>query len=181
MSEFIIQTDRLGLRNWIESDIAHYAQMCQDPDVMKFFPQTFSAEEATKHVRAFQQHFAEHGFTYFAAELQSSGEFLGFVGLKNQTFVSPYTPCVDVGWRLRKQAWGNGYATEAARACLAFAFEELKLEQVIAMCPVANVASEAVMKRLGMEKVGEFDHPAMPADSPLNPCVAYRASDGPGD
>lgn len=174
MSNFIIKTQRLGLRNWIESDIDPFVAMCQDADVMKHFPDLVSKEDATTNVRGYQQHFAEHGFTYFAVEELSASEFLGFVGLKHQTYECPFTPCVDIGWRLKKSAWGKGYATEAARACLEFAFGAAGLDEVYAMCTNSNAASEAVMRKIEMEKVGTFDHPAIPTDSALNPCLAYR-------
>ena len=164
------------MRNWIESDIAPFVAMCQDAEVMKHFPALVSEEQATVYVLGHQQHFAEHGFTYFAAELLNSGEFLGFVGLQHQTFESPFTPCVDIGWRLKTSAWAKGYATEAAMSCLEFAFESASLKEIYAMCAGTNTASEAVMKKIGMQKVGSFLHPAIPADSNLNPCLAYRIS-----
>jgi len=176
LSNFILQTQRLGLRNWIDSDIATFVAMCQDAEVMKHFPELVSEEKATDYIRAYQQHFEEHGFTYFAVEELSSSEFIGFVGLKHQTYESPFTPCVDIGWRLKTSAWGKGYATEAATACLSFAFESTGLEEVFSMCTRTNAASESVMKRIGMKKVGTFVHPAIDADSPLNPCLAFRVS-----
>ena len=142
---------------------------------MEHFADLVPQEQATEHVRAYQQHFTEHGFTYFAVELLNCGEFIGFVGLKHQNFESPFTPCVDIGWRLKKYAWGKGYATEAAQACLKFAFDSAGLSEVFAMCANTNAASEAVMKKIGMKKVGSFEHPALPSNSALNPCLAYRA------
>lgn len=176
MSQFTIKIQRLGLRNWIDSDIAPFAEMCQDVDVMKHFPDLVSEEQAAAYVRAYQQHFEEYGFTYFAVESLGSGEFLGFIGLKHQNYESPFTPCVDIGWRLKKSAWGKGYATEAAKACLEFAFESAELDEVFAMCANSNAASEAVMKKIGMKKAGSFEHPTIPSDSTLNPCLAYRAA-----
>jgi len=174
VKEFKIQTQRLGLRNWIDSDTPPFVAMCQDDEVMQHFPGLVSEADATAYVRAYQQHFAEYGFTYFAAEELSSGQFVGFVGLKHQTYESPFTPCVDIGWRLKRSAWGKGYATEAATACLEFAFGSAGLEEIFAMCSNTNAASEAVMKKIGMQKAGTFAHPAISADSPLNPCLAYR-------
>ncbi|QEG23579.1 hypothetical protein MFFC18_34800 [Mariniblastus fucicola] len=160
----------------MESDIAPFAAMCADANVMRYFPELLSQQKAIEQIRGFQRHFAENGFTYFAVEELTSAEFLGFVGLKHQSFDSPYTPAIDIGWRLKKEAWGRGFATEAAKACLDFAFEDLQLDSVLSICPTINLASEAVMKRIGMEKAGTFQHPAIAADSPLNPCVAYLAS-----
>jgi RimJ/RimL family protein N-acetyltransferase len=174
MSQFTIETNRLGLRNWIESDITPFASMCEDPEVMKHFPSVVSKADATAFVRSYQQHFEEFGFTYFAVEELNGGEFIGFVGIKHQTYESPFTPCVDIGWRLKRSAWGKGYATEAAKACLEFAFESAKLEEIFAMCTNTNAPSESVMKKIGMEKAGTFEHPAIAANSLLNPCLAYR-------
>lgn len=143
---------------------------------MQHFPDLVSAEEATAYVRAYQKHFEEFGFTYFAVEELCSGEFIGFVGLKHQTYESPFTPCVDIGWRLKQSVWGQGYATEAAKACLVFAFGTLGLAKVYSMCTNTNSASEAVMKKIGMDKAGIFEHLAIPEDSALNPCLAYRIS-----
>ena len=176
MTKFTIKTLRLGLRNWNDSDIAPFGEMCQDAEVMRHFPDLVSLEQATEQVHKYQQHFTEHGFTYFAVEALSSGEFIGFVGLLHQTYESPFTPCVDIGWRLKKSAWGKGYASEAAKACLEFALESAGLDEVFAMCANTNAASEAVMKKIGMQKAGTFDHPAIPPDSMLNPCLAYRAA-----
>jgi RimJ/RimL family protein N-acetyltransferase len=148
--------------------------MCQDPEVMRHFPGLVSEAEATTYVRDYQDHLEQHGFTYFAVEELSSGEFIGFVGIKHQAYESPFTPCVDIGWRLKRSAWGKGYATEAAKECLEFAFGPAKLKEVYAMCANTNAASEAVMKKIGMEKTGSFVHPAIEANSPLNPCLAYR-------
>ncbi len=174
MNKFTIKTLRLGLRNWIESDIAPFAAMCQDAEVMRHFPDLVSEEQATSYVRAYQEHFEEHGFTYFAAEELISGRFIGFIGMKHQTYESPFTPCVDIGWRLKPDVWGKGYATEAAKSCLEFAFGSWSLKEIFAVCTNTNAGSEAVMKKIGMTKAGIFDHPAIAADSPLNPCLAYR-------
>ena len=174
MSEYHIITQRLGLRNWIDDDIAPFVAMCQDDEVMKHFPRKPTETEAIASIRRSQAHFEEHGFTYFAVEELSSNEFIGFVGLKNQTYESPFTPCVDIGWRLRRSSWGKGYATEAARACIDYAFSCLCLDSVLAVCAHTNTGSEAVMKRIGMTQIGSFKHSEIESDSPLNPCLAYQ-------
>ncbi len=176
MSDFSIDTQRLLLRDWTESDFEPYAEMCRSPEVMQFFPHLQTESESQNQIRVFQKHFKEHGFTYFAVEKASNSEFIGFVGLKHQTFESPFTPCVDIGWRLKKEAWGQGYATEAANACVDFAFNKVKLRELYAFCPRINLPSQAVMKRIGMVEVGNFHHEAIPIDSALNPCVAWHLS-----
>jgi len=149
--------------------------MCQDNQVMRHFPDLVSEKDATAYVRIYQNHFEEFGFTYFAVEELTSGEFIGFVGMKHQTYESPFTPCVDIGWRLKRSAWGKGYATEAAKACLEFAFGTLGMTEVYSICANTNSPSEAVMKKIGMQRVGTFKHPAIEAGSDLNPCVVYRS------
>ena len=102
-------------------------------------------------------------------------EFIGFIGLMNQTYESHFTPCVDIGWRLRRSAWGQGYATEGALACLHFAQESLSLSEVVSVASVSNKASERVMQKIGMTKVGEFDHLLLLDFPELNPCLLYQS------
>lgn len=142
---------------------------------MRHFRGLVSKSDATAYVRIYQNHFEEFGFTYFAVEELNSGEFIGFVGMKHQTYESPFTPCVDIGWRLKRSAWGVGYATEAAKESLEFAFGTLGLAEVYSICANTNSRSEAVMKKIGMKRIGTFAHPAIDAESDLNPCLVYRS------
>jgi hypothetical protein len=114
----------------------------------------------------------------FALEERASGTFLGFTGLSRVTFEAPFTPAVEIGWRLARAAWGQGFATESARAVATFAFDELGLEEIVSLAVAANERSRAVMRRLGMthDPSDDFDHPLLASDSPLRRHVLYRLS-----
>ena len=118
--------------------------------------------------------YEKYGYTYYATELLETGEFIGFIGLAYQEYKSEFTPAPDIGWRLKKSAWGKGYATEGALRCLEFAFQDLKLKSLISTCTVANFKSERVMKKIRMEKKGEFDHPRLSEYPHIAKCVWYE-------
>jgi RimJ/RimL family protein N-acetyltransferase len=173
-NNYILTTSRLGLRNWRSSDSLPFVEMCKDPKVMEFFPATLSEEETLSLIERLQLHFEKHGYTYFAVEVLETGEFIGFCGLAVQAWQSKYTPCVDMGWRLKQSAWGNGYATEAAKACLEAAKHKFGLQEVFAFTPDLNKASQHVMKKIGLEYVGDFQHPKIALDNRFKTCVAYK-------
>lgn len=171
---YLFTSSRLGFRNWNESDIAPFAAMCANPAVMEFFPEPLSFERSKQTVERFQTLFEENGFTYFAVDELSSGDFIGFIGMFPQTYESPYTPCVDIGWRLRQASWGNGYATEGAKRCLEFAFQDLDLETIRAFAPKVNQRSIHVMEKIGMKKIGHFLHPKLKGNARIEECVCYE-------
>jgi len=173
---YLIKTQRLGLRNWQPSDLEPFIQMNEDKDVMAYFPKLLTAEESEASFLRYRKHFGQRGYCYFAAELLENRQFIGFIGLMYQEYESPFTPGVDIGWRLRKEYWGNGYAPEGAKACLGFAFGQLGLEDVFAVAPKLNSNSERVMQKIGMAKQEEFGHPGIDPASPLHICNLYRAS-----
>ncbi|MBZ0326439.1 MAG: GNAT family N-acetyltransferase [Altibacter sp.] len=174
MREYIITTQRLGLRNWLPSDEAPFIEMCQDEAVMKHFPKVLSKEETLGLIGRLKAHFEEHGYCYFAVDLLETSEFIGFTGLANQIWESAFTPCVDIGWRLKRAAWGKGYATEAAAACLNAAFTTFNLNEVLAFATNTNSASEQVMKKLGMNYIGNVQHPLIENDDRFTHCVVYK-------
>jgi len=174
MSTTILKTDRLTLRTWSREDINPFATMCADPEVMRYFPTTLSIAETEQLVKRLQDAYLKDGFTYYAVTLTETQEFLGFCGLLLQTYQSPFTPNVDIGWRLKKGAWGKGYATEAAIACLALAKNERDIDTVISVASHSNLPSINVMRKIGMKKVGEFHHPALQIAQGLNPCDVYE-------
>ncbi|MDN5202079.1 GNAT family N-acetyltransferase [Fulvivirgaceae bacterium BMA10] len=174
MSAYIISTDRLGLRNWKESDIDPFIDMNKDEAVMEFFPRILTDEESKSLVSIFLNHFEDHGFTYYAVEKLNDQEFIGFIGLKYQTFESDFTPCVDIGWRIKRAAWNFGYATEGAKACLEYGFKALDLKEILAFTPCSNEKSQNVMKKIGMSKVATFEHSRMLAYDHLKDCVVYK-------
>ena len=132
--------------------------------------------ESDAFVRAAEAEIARQGWGLWAAELRQTGAFIGFVGLRAPTFTAPFTPCVEIGWRLERESWGQGLATEAGRECLRFAFETLALAEVVSFTVPANRRSRAVMERLGMahDAQEDFDHPRLPEGHPLQRHVLYR-------
>ncbi|WP_405393695.1 GNAT family N-acetyltransferase [Microbispora hainanensis] len=169
-----IRTERLVLRRWREDDKEPFAALNADPVVMEHFPATLSREDSDALAERIEAGFDEHGFGLWAVE--ADGEFIGFTGLSVPRFTAPFTPCVEIGWRLARSAWGRGYATEAARASLEDGFGRAGLTEVVSFTAVQNVRSQAVMGRLGMthDPADDFDHPALPAGHPLRRHVLYR-------
>jgi ribosomal-protein-alanine N-acetyltransferase len=171
-----LRTPRLLLRRWREGDREPYAAMNADPQVREFFPELLTRELSDAQIVVFEEHLDQHGFGMWALELLATGELLGFTGMDLATYDAPFTPAIEIGWRLRRSAWGHGYATEAARECLRFGFEELELTEIVAATAVANQRSRAVMERLGMrhDSAEDFEHPEVAAGHPLAHHVLYR-------
>ena len=174
MKEYLIKTEHIGLRNWLPSDLDPYTHMCQDPEVMKYFPAGLTRKEAEHFIHRMQTHFTKYGFCYFAADLLKSDEFIGFVGILHQNYKSDYTPCVDIGWRLKRSVWGKGYATEAAEACLKFAFSKMNVKEIYSFATIDNTGSENIMKKIGMEFISTFDHPYLKDHPEMKECVVYN-------
>lgn len=171
-------TERLLLREWRDRDRDPYAAMNADPAVMEFMSVVLDRAGSDAFVERIEAHWAADGFGLWAVERRDDAAFLGFAGLAPPNFEAPFTPCVEVGWRLAHQAWGHGYATEAARAALAWGFEELRLDEIVSFTTVTNMRSRAVMERLGMtrDRDQDFDHPNLPPDHPIRPHALYRLS-----
>jgi RimJ/RimL family protein N-acetyltransferase len=159
--KYIFTSDRLGFRNWNISDLDEFARLNADEDVMEHFPSTMSMDEVSDLIYKLGDHYAENGFTYFATEILKTQEFIGMIGLAYQEYITDFTPAIDIGWRLKKSAWGNGFATEGAKRCIDFAFNELGIDKIISVCVFNNEKSENVMKKVGMTKIGEFYHPSL--------------------
>ena len=128
---------------------------------MEHFPELLSRSEVENLKKRLNNHFIENGFTYYAIEVLDTKEFIGMIGLAFQKYESDFTPAIDIGWRLKKSAWGKGYATEGAKRCLEFGFKELDISKIISVCVIKNTNSKNVMKKIVMTKIGEFDHPKM--------------------
>jgi RimJ/RimL family protein N-acetyltransferase len=173
-----LTSSRLLLRRWRESDRAPFAALSDDPEVMRFMPSPPTRLHSDELIESFEAHAQRHGFAPWALELRASGELIGFTGLDVVSFPAAFTPAVEVSWRLGRAAWGHGYATEAARAALAYGFGELALEQIVAQTSTINERSRAVMRRLRMrhDPSDDFDHPRLGDDSPLLRHVLYRLS-----
>lgn len=174
LKNYIIKTERLGMRNWLESDEAPFAEMCKDNAVMQHFPNTLSEEESLNLINRLKKHFNTYGYCYFAVDVLETDEFIGFAGLANQIWESEFTPCVDIGWRLKQSAWGKGYATEAAKACLNAAFTKFGLVEVLAFTTNTNLQSEHVMKKVGMHLIGNVQHPLIVNSSQFKHCLVYK-------
>lgn len=174
----ILKTERLILRSWRPEDLDPFAAMGADPEVMRYFPALLDHKETKALIARMDREFERNGFGWCAVEVPGVFDFIGFIGLSRPRFHTHFTPCVEVGWRLRRDAWGHGYATEGASACLKYAFGKLGLEEVVSMAVEANHRSRAVMKRLGMTRRPEDDygHPTIPFDHPLRRHVLYRLS-----
>lgn len=171
---YIFQSDRLGFRNWTKEDLPEFAKMNADPEVMEHFPKALTEKESEDFIERLQAHYDKHGYNYFATEILKTGEFIGFVGLAYQNYETAFTPATDIGWRLKRTAWGFGYATEGAKRCVAYAFDELNLDRIISTCTQRNSRSEHVMKKIGMIKKGTFDHPRLKEFPDYQKCIWYE-------
>jgi RimJ/RimL family protein N-acetyltransferase len=159
--KYIFKSERLGFRNWTNDDLEEFAKLNSDKAVMEHFPEILSKKEVGKFIDRLKKHYAHNGFTYYATEILETKELIGMIGLAFQEYKTNFTPAIDIGWRLKRKAWGKGYATEGANRCLKYAFDELGINKIIAVCTIKNKKSENVMKKIGMTKIGEFNHPEM--------------------
>jgi RimJ/RimL family protein N-acetyltransferase len=173
-----LQTERLLLRRWRDSDREPFAHINADPRVMEYFPATLTREESSALIDRIEAYFAERAWGPWAAELRMTGELIGFIGLSVPAFEAPFTPCVEIGWRLAAEHWGKGLATEGALAALHYGFTELHLPEIVSFTTVANLPSRRVMEKLAMthNPADDFDHPGLPDGHPLGPHVLYRKS-----
>jgi RimJ/RimL family protein N-acetyltransferase len=169
-------TPRLLLRHWRESDREPWALMGTDPEVMQHFPALLTRAESDTFVDRVGADLERRGWGLWAIEELATGRFLGFTGLNVPRFEAAFTPAVEVGWRLRRDAWSQGFATEAARGALTVAFDDLGLDELVSFTATTNVRSQAVMRPIGMttDPEEDFDHPALAETSPLRRHVLYR-------
>lgn len=172
-----IKTERVWLRQWRPQDREPFAEMNADLRVMEYFPSPLTRAESDAMVVRCEGTIAQQGWGLWAAEEVSSGKFMGFVGLSVPRIQLPFSPCVEIGWRLAHPFWGQGLATEAARAVLQVGFEQVGLEEIVSFTSVANVRSQRVMQRLGMHPdPAHFDHPTIEVGSRLREHCVYRLS-----
>ena len=170
-----IETARLRLRQWRDEDREPFAAMNADPVVMEHFPAPLDRASSDRTLDKWRDEIASRGWSNWAVEERGSGEFIGFIGLTVPWRTLPFTPCVEVGWRLARAHWGHGYATEGARACLRTGFEQLGLAEIVSFTALVNTRSRAVMERIGMRDANEdFDHPALPEGHRLQRHCLYR-------
>jgi RimJ/RimL family protein N-acetyltransferase len=176
-----LTTSRLILRPWRDGDLSEFARLNDDAAVMEFMPRRLSRDESDAFAARIAADMHKRGWGLWAVEVKeeagnSGAPFIGYVGLSIPSFQAHFTPCVEIGWRLAKEHWGRGYASEAAAASLRCAFENLKLQQIVAFTVPLNKRSIRVMERIGMSRdlAGDFEHPKLPPGHPLRPHVLYR-------
>jgi RimJ/RimL family protein N-acetyltransferase len=171
-----IETERLILRDWQDSDAAPFAALNADPRVREFFPTRLTRAESDAAMTRIRSFIGDHGYGLYAVEEKGTRTFLGYIGVCPVSFEAAFTPATEVGWRLARTAWGSGYATEGARAVVADAFDRLKLRELVAFTAEWNTRSRRVMEKIGMRQDpdGNFLHPALPPDHKLAPHVLYR-------
>jgi Acetyltransferases, including N-acetylases of ribosomal proteins len=170
-----LETERLLLRQWKETDFPAFASMCADPETMRYFPSALSEEESWKAAQRYRELLRVRGWGLWAVEYKAENQFIGFIGLNIPSVELPFSPCVEIGWRLERNYWGKGLATEGARAVLDFAFDVLTLPEVVSFTALGNERSQRVMQKLGMVRDEmTFQHPAIPEGHALREHVLYR-------
>jgi RimJ/RimL family protein N-acetyltransferase len=170
-----IETPRLRLRHWQARDSEPFAALNADSRVMEFFPRKLSRAESDNIIAILQAHIGERGYGFWAAELRATMEFIGFIGIQVPKADLPFSPCVEIGWRLAHAHWGRGYATEGATASLQIGFGKLELAEIVAFTAFHNERSLNVMRKLGMTEDGQtFEHPNVPTGHPLRVHRLYR-------
>lgn len=174
-NNYLFKSERLGFRQFIDSDLGQMIEINSDSLVMEYFPFLPSIEQTVEFIQKMKTQFDEKGFCYFAVDKLENNEFIGFIGLSEPTFESDFTPCIDIGWRLKSSAWNKGFATEGAKACLEYGFETLKIKTINSIAPIVNGKSVQVMEKIGMKKVKNFNHPFLNDYPYLEGCVLYVA------
>jgi RimJ/RimL family protein N-acetyltransferase len=171
-----LSTERLLLRTWRSEDLEPFAALNADPRVMEFFSSVLARGESDALADRIARHIDEHGWGLWAVEIPGMAPFAGYVGLAVPRFDAYFTPCVEIGWRLAHEHWGQGYAIEGARAALSFGFKALELSEIVSFTASPNLRSRRVMERLGMthDPADVFDHPGLPVEHSLRRHVLYR-------
>jgi len=147
-----IQTERLLLRPWRPEDVEPFAKLCGDPEVMRYIGRgaVRDRQQCESSIGHFQLEWEERGFGLFAVERLDTQSFIGFTGLSVPTFLPEIMPSVEIGWRLSREHWGQGFATEAAQAAMRFGLEDQGIPEIVCVLQVENAASRNIAKKLGM-------------------------------
>jgi RimJ/RimL family protein N-acetyltransferase len=174
----MIETPRLLLREWRDEDLEPFVLLNADERVCEFLGKTLTPEETRAMVERNRDDFQQQGFGLWAVEVKHGPAFIGYAGLGIPSFQAHFTPCIEIGWRLAYAHWGKGYATEAARAVLNYAFTRLGVAEIVAITVPNNHRSRAVMEKIGMSRDhnGDFEYPELPPDHHLSRHVLYRIS-----
>jgi RimJ/RimL family protein N-acetyltransferase len=171
-----LRTDRVVLRRWRAADLDPFSRINADADVMEFFPRPLARHESAALIARFETGFVQRGYGLWALEIPGRASLAGFVGLQPVEATMPFAPAVEIGWRLGRAHWGKGFATEAAREAMRFAFEQIELPSLVSFTAFANERSRHVMERVGMTRraAEDFDNPQLPDGHPLARHVLYR-------
>jgi RimJ/RimL family protein N-acetyltransferase len=171
-----VETPRLVLRQWSDADREPFAAMNADPQVVEHLPALLGRRDSDAMVDRLARDLETQGWGLWAVENLATGELVGFTGLAVPRFEAAFTPCVEIGWRLARGAWGHGFATEAAKAALHVGFVRMRLDEVVSFTAATNVRSQAVMRRIGMthDPAEDFDHPNLPPGHRLSRHVLFR-------
>jgi len=172
--KYIFQSARLGFRRWVNDDIFPFSEMNKDDEVMEFFPDCMSDEETLEFVDKVNNMLNQFGYGLYAVDKLENKEFIGFVGFWHPTFESDFTPCIEIGWRISKENWNIGYATEGAKECLRYGFNQLGFIEVYSFTSKINAKSEKIMQKVGMHKVKEFEHPKIKEGNELRRHILYK-------
>lgn len=175
-AKIFIETERLLIRQWKPADYAPFCSLNGDPVTMEFFPNLFTTEQSRIQMNTIRDHIDQNGYGFFALERKDTHAFIGFTGLWHPGFSAYFTPCTEIGWRLLQEHWQQGFATEAAKACLQFGFTNLDLSEIFSFTSEHNHRSEQVMQKIGMQKTGEFNHPKLTPGHFLEKHVLYQIS-----
>jgi RimJ/RimL family protein N-acetyltransferase len=172
----MLTSARLRLRLWRDEDLPAFAALNADPEVMEYMPKCLAREESDALAARIREGLTRYGFGWWAVEVFGVSEFIGCTGLSVPSYETHFTPCVEIGWRLARQFWGFGCATEAARLAMDYGFQVAGLQEIVSFTFVGNIRSRKVMERLGMTHSPEddFDHPRLEEGHPLRPHVLYR-------
>ena len=174
MKKYIFRSERLGFRRWTGDDIAPFAKMNANTEVMEFFPKPLTGGETDILIERIEGHFEKYNYGLYAVDKLENSEFIGFVGFMNATFDASFTPCTEIGWRIKYEEWNKGFATEGAKRCLKFGFEYLELTEIHSFTSCLNLKSEKVMQKIGMKKIGEFEYPGTEIGIKLRRHMLYK-------
>jgi RimJ/RimL family protein N-acetyltransferase len=174
----ILETERLMLRTWNDNDVQPMLAINQDPKVMEYFPGLQDLEMTKNFIDKVNAHFENHGYSLYTTVRKDTNEFIGFIGLLIADFKAHFTPATEIGWRLSSNHWGQGFATEGAKAVLDYAFRELKIPEIVSFTAAGNAKSIRVMQKIGLQhnEADDFDPPKLDDESPLKRHVLYRLS-----
>jgi [ribosomal protein S5]-alanine N-acetyltransferase len=170
----IFESERLCFRMWKEEDKKIFSKMNSDPIVMEYFPKLLNEDESNKFYERIVNNLHNNDYGLWAVEIKNDNQFIGFIGFNDTTFKSNFTPCVEIGWRIKKEEWGKGYATEGAKACLFYGFNKIGLKEIFSFTSKTNKRSEKVMIKIGLNKIDEFKHPGIEEGNQLRKHVLYK-------